>query len=174
MLLTRSPLELCRKYSRACTSLSGNRPARGEGKAGRVDRVTERKGKERCCPASLGTQLTSGSVGWLESTVMYLCGSKNVDFLRKVFFLDGCWNFLLLDRVLFRFLILSFSCNLVLITGFSQNKTVGVGRRRKLVMMFSWCPIFDVWLNFKVSSFHLQVLYQAEHKAGSSSEKSVR
>lgn len=42
-----------------------------------------------------------------------------------------------------------FLCNLGFIIGFSQNRTVGVGKTHKLVMMFLWCPIFDVWLNLK-------------------------
>lgn len=47
------------------------------------------------------------------------------------------------------FFFFSSPCNLGFIIGFSQNRTVGVGKTHKLVMMFLWCPIFDVWLNLK-------------------------
>lgn len=155
MLLPRRPLQLCRRHGRTCTVLLAG------GAAGVEREAPEGWGELR--EAAVGEVLPCQCWGqlsleytaylWLEclqetwKSVTRECGLPARGFLSNC--LLGYW-------VLFRafFFFFPSPCNLGFITGFKQNRTVGVGKTHKLVMMFLWCPVFDVWLNFKASRFH--------------------
>lgn len=154
MLLPRRPLQLCRRHGRTCTVLLAG------GAAGVEREAPEGWGELR--EAAVGEVLPCQCWGqlsleytaylWLEclqetwKSVTRECGLPARGFLSNC--LLGYW-------VLFRAFFFFFPLLVTLVSSLVSNRTEQwVLGKHKLVMMFLWCPIFDVWLNFKASRFH--------------------